>query len=349
MSSKLIIILALASAALQMDMPCIHVWEKDYVVFLFREEGDGIKIVNSGLDSVDHGTVTASCSEVDIPAVCGVTGKARFIYTVEGSPCVIIRNPVVTKYEDSVKPIDNSEEYVIKMSVSGTPDKLPGVDATPEPMTINFEFHHDQFAKSNFRKTTAGFEITVYSKSNPVHKLKFLKVLKENPVISTALFFTLGLVLCFFGLKFYRDMLMFFIPLMIVVLGFYLYLTIVEKSVETNDKLLLILVTLLCLAGFIALAVTFTNVIYVILCELTSPPRLLPAGRRPAQDAGALHPVLQQAPHRVHHDHHPVHHDDGHVLQDEGLLRDCLHGHDRVLLYDFGAQLLGGHRHRLPV
>lgn len=298
MSSKLIIILALAMATLQIDMPCIHVWEKDYVVFMFREEDEGIKIVNSSLDPNGHpGTITASCSEVDIPAVCGVTGKARFIYTVEGSPCIIIRNPVVTKYEDAVKPIDNSDEYVIKMSVTGTPDKLPGLETSPESLTINFEFHHDQFAKSNFRKTTAGFEVTVFSKSNPVHQLKFLKVLKENPAISTAIFFTLGLVLCFFGLKFYKDMLMFFIPLMIVILGFYLYLTIVEKSVETNDKLLLILLTLLCLAGFIALAVTFTNIIYVILCELTSPPGLLPTRHRPAQDAGALHQLLQQAAH----------------------------------------------------
>lgn len=67
------------------------------------------------------------------------------------------------------------------------------------------------------------------------YSIGFLKALSDNAILSGIIFAVFGFVLCFGGIKFYKDMLMFFIPIMIAILGFYLYLTIVVKNVEQNN------------------------------------------------------------------------------------------------------------------
>jgi hypothetical protein len=296
---KFFIFVALTGASLQLDMPCINVWESDYLIFIYREEEGGTKISGGSLLSKSSpGKVIFSCSEIDIPTSCNIPGKARLVYMDEsGTDCTVLRQTTKIDYPRLPSPVGADGDYTVRMTLTGTPAVTGQTSESLETMTVNIEVSHSELAQNSFTRTSAGLEISIYSQSNPVHKLTFLQILKENPLISTVIFFTLGFLLCFFGLKFYRDMLMFFIPLMIAVLGFYLYLTIVEKSVETNHKFILVLVMFLCLGAVVALAVTFTNVIYFVLCELSSRPRRLPTRRHWPQAAGAFGALLRPAPH----------------------------------------------------
>ena len=74
----------------------------------------------------------------------------------------------------------------------------------------------------------------------------------------------------FLGYKFYKEWVIVFIPLLIVVLGFYLYLTYVEKSVNHNSKFTYIIIILFSIVIAACLMVIFTNFIYFLLTLLVS-------------------------------------------------------------------------------
>lgn len=102
------------------------------------------------------------------------------------------------------------------------------------------------------------------------YSIGFLKALSNNAILSGIIFLVFGLVLCFGGIKFYKDMLIFFIPIMIAILGFYLYLNIVVKNVDRNTEFFLVIVTVFILAVIVSLVVMFTSAIYVILSCIVS-------------------------------------------------------------------------------
>lgn len=274
MSSALIIMISLAFFTFQLPMPCVHVFEEDYAVFLLRDSPSWIKLSNQeSRMNTDSGMIMFSCDLFDIPSTCAQKGQTRFVHVnSETDVCIVLGDKVAVTYDKKLVAIDNKQDYKVGMTIKGKRLLADDKDdiATGDVLELKIEVQQDAFAKSKFTMNNNGFNIEYYSVDASVHQLKFLKILKENSVISTCIFVTFGMILCFFGLKFYKDMLMFFIPLMFVILGFYLYISIVEKSVEINDKLLLILVTILCLGLFIAMAVAFTNIIYIVLCFIKS-------------------------------------------------------------------------------
>ncbi len=74
----------------------------------------------------------------------------------------------------------------------------------------------------------------------------------------------------FFGYKFYKEWVIVFIPLLIVILGFYLYLTYVEKSVNHNTRFTYIILILFSIVIVACLMVIFTNFVYFLLSFLVS-------------------------------------------------------------------------------
>ena len=271
MNSVLIIMISLAFLTFQLRMPCVHLFEEDYAVFLLRDSPSWIKLAKPESEN-NNDMIMFSCDLFDVPSMCAQKGQTRFVHVNSKNVCILLGDKVDVTYDKKLVANDNKQGYKVGMTVKGKQllDSDKANMATGEVLELRIEVQQDAFAKSKFTNDKNGFKIEYYSVDASVHELKFLKILKENSVISTCIFVTFGIILCFFGLKFYKDMLMFFIPLMFVILGFYLYISIVEKNVEINDKLLLILLTILCLGLFIAMAVTFTNIIYIVLCFVKS-------------------------------------------------------------------------------
>lgn len=287
MNIKLIILIFVLGTSFQKDFMCSHIFEKDYIVFWLRNEAPVFKITNE-----DSSTIEWGCAEIDIPDVCGVKGKANFIYYAKNEPCLILQSDNL-KFEKLNGKYDQ-KTLTVSMSMDGKDLNIQQTVSTKAQKQIKLSFNvwqdsgdvvqnevianhpgvaliqnPSKFIRSSSENSEV-FTIELRPKKTSFFRLTFLQALKEHNVITMLIFFSFGLILCFFGLKFYKDMLMFFIPLIMVLLGFYLYMAIVEKSVDQNNKLMLILITLLCLGAFVALAVTFTNIIYIVLCKLIS-------------------------------------------------------------------------------
>lgn len=82
--------------------------------------------------------------------------------------------------------------------------------------------------------------------------MTFLQLLEEYYYITAIIFATIGVAMCFGGYKLYKDMLIVFAVLISVVLGFYLYMSYVEKSNIHNGKIWLILLLLVVIMGVFA-------------------------------------------------------------------------------------------------
>ena len=96
------------------------------------------------------------------------------------------------------------------------------------------------------------------------------KTLEEYPIITGAIFAFIGVMFCFFGYKIYKEWLMLFIPLLIVILGFYLYLAYVEKTFTHNSKFYMIIGLLFLVIIAAVLMIVFTNCLYLLLAFLVS-------------------------------------------------------------------------------
>lgn len=96
------------------------------------------------------------------------------------------------------------------------------------------------------------------------------KTLEEYPIITGAIFAFIGVMFCFFGYKIYKEWLMLFIPLLIVILGFYLYLAYIEKTFTHNSKFYMIIGLLFMVVIAAVLMIVFTNCLYLLLAFLVS-------------------------------------------------------------------------------
>lgn len=259
-TANLIIFLTLISLSHQTNFPCIHVFEQDYAVFIYRSEHSTTFLQELSNENKLQRTIHFSCNEFQIPEDCGIQGVTKFLLRIDSGRCVTLTEPVNVEY----LPLTNIDQKLDK--------KVTMILTDANDLKVTIEFKSGDSSQSGFTvgADDRSLNLDIFTESSPVHELKFLKVLKENPIISTIIFMGFGIILCFFGLKFYKDMLVFFIPVMLFILGFYLYLSIVEKTIEQNDKFYLIMLTLLCIMAFVALAITFANVIYFILCSIIS-------------------------------------------------------------------------------
>ena len=275
--SALIIILSI-SAETKSEPTCKHVFSKDYLVFFYREEASMLKLhkeINFGLGNTVSGYVmTSICGDIDISEDCGQAGKAKLVFQSGPGSCPVIV-PSIESWKYDIGSFETREQMVAmkpeheirdNYSVSYTFVCVP--NSLVETTNVNY------FAD------TKVFEVQIHGSKSCGYSVSFLKALSENSFVTGCVFLVIGVVLSFFGLKFYKDMLMFFVPTMIAILCFYLYLSVVEKSIEQNNRWLAIFAVLFVLIVIIALVTMFTNVIYFILCKLNS----LPCQLRPRND-----------------------------------------------------------------
>ena len=118
---------------------------------------------------------------------------------------------------------------------------------------------------SHFLPNSGLLEINVYSQDGCPINFEFLQLLNEIPWITGSVFLILGLGLTFFGLKVYKNLLMVFIPMMIAILGFYLYFAFVENSTTSTTKILTLVGLLVFIFALAILMVWFNWLLYFIV------------------------------------------------------------------------------------
>ena len=250
------------------DFSCQKLFKKDYQIFFFTSEVANPFTTQKTIkpdhlsDQVTGDIYTSICGQVEIPNECSLhEGKAKFVFQSRENlgNCIVIKEEgdwtftLNKELEQQVISIKKDDEH-IKLTYTF---KCEVGNDSPDVNVLYFPNKKE-------------FEVTVNSLDGCGIKLDFLKVLSENPLVTAVVFAVLGSILCFFGLKFYKDFLIFFIPLIILILGFYLYMALVEKSLQHNDKLFLIIAMIFCLMIVVVLTVMFSSMIYLLLSFLVS-------------------------------------------------------------------------------
>ncbi len=113
------------------------------------------------------------------------------------------------------------------------------------------------------------FNVEIYSIDGCLEEQFFMNIV-NNRYVRALVFLFLGLVFGIGGYKFYKVWISVFIPLIMVVLGFSLYLSFVEKNNQHTSKFLMLIGIFFALIIVAMLMVCFTNIIYYVLAFLVS-------------------------------------------------------------------------------
>jgi hypothetical protein len=116
---------------------------------------------------------------------------------------------------------------------------------------------------SHYLPTQSLLQINVFSSDGCVINFEFLQLLNEIPWITGAVFLILGIGLAFLGVKVYKNLLIVFIPMMLAILGFYLYFALVENSKTSTTKILTLVGLLVFIFIIAVLMVWFNWLIYL--------------------------------------------------------------------------------------
>lgn len=114
------------------------------------------------------------------------------------------------------------------------------------------------------------FEINVYSKDGCVVNLEFLQILNQYPIVTGIIFALIGIGLAFLGIKIYKNMLYVFIPLVLALLGFFLYFAFVEAAGTTTNKIISLAILLAVFIGLIITIVWCNWVIFAVISFLAA-------------------------------------------------------------------------------
>lgn len=252
---------------------CEHLFKDDYQLFFYRpSERDYIEqktsIVVDVMEVVKGKIMTSVCENVTVPEGCPDAGKeAKFVFVQDSlaassdKSCIVIYDNKSWTYE-----LTTSEHQSQKITIQQPASK---------DHTVNYNFLCDEKADTPSTKvfydpTNKAFTVGISSKDVCGIHLDLFKVLYDNSMITAISFTIIGVILCFFGLKLYKDFLMFFIPLLTLILGFYFYLSIVDNSSDKNERLMLVFFMCFTIMVVLTLAVLFSSVVFFLVCMASS-------------------------------------------------------------------------------
>ena len=261
-------LLALTSLTTASKLQCKKLFKDKYQLFYYHSaEADTIEkrttVTVGNMHNLQGTLHTSICGSVKIPKGCenaGDTAKLVFI-SDNNEKCIMINESENWGYELD---INHEQSQVVSIKQQ---------DEQEYKIMYNFVCEAEQNKreyKSLYMPNEKIFEIKIISNDGCGIHLDFFKVLSDNSLIAAIAFTIIGLILCFFGLKFYRDFLMFFIPLLTLILGFYFYMSLIEKSASQNERILLIFFMVFGIMVLLTLAVLFSSVIYFVICLLSS-------------------------------------------------------------------------------
>ena len=264
----LLAIIGLAQLATSAPLSCTKIFKDDYQLFYYNPTEPVIKLENIELETkLGHkyaGTVLASvCGTVKVPNECAnkTVEEAKFVFVNYQLPeCIIVEENSKWSYE-MTKNESQQKMFVISQEM-------------PNHHKIDFNFICEENAgtlqpKVRYNPDTKTFTIVNESNAGCGISLDFFKTLHDNKLLTAITFTIIGIILTFFGLKLYKDFLMFFIPLLILILGFYFYISLVQNSPNQDERIMLIFFMILSIMVVMTLAVLFSNVIFFVICVLS--------------------------------------------------------------------------------
>ena len=265
-----ILILFLSPASAD-SFTCRKLFKEEYELFVFVsrvpnpiEIEKSFKIDKQTNSLIDGKLLTSVCGDVTIPENCPNAGeKAKLVFQPSSNQneCLVVRN------NDDWNYVLEKDEYHQKIIITGQDEDSKLKLAYNFNCEIaNTKATYDVF----FNEESSTFNVNIGSLDGCGIQLDVFKALSRNPMITAVVFSVLGFILCFLGLKFYKDFLSIFIPILILILGFYLYMTFIEKSNYNNDKIILVVAMLFCIVGIVVLTVMFSSMIYLVLSFLVS-------------------------------------------------------------------------------
>ena len=214
--NKIIFISLLLMTTYQKNFLCSEVFKSHYILFFMRHEANIFKI-----ETDTQGTIEWGCSEIPIPDFCGVTGTANFIHHYKKAPCIIMDDTKFTfdkklegDYDHNNLKMKLNLEGIVRGSASDHPQKLEVEfyiwqkdkesikeevikELVPLEPKTNFEINHSE--------DRAIFLVELHPQKRVFFQLSFLRALNEHNIITMFIFLIFGFILCFFGLKFYKE------------------------------------------------------------------------------------------------------------------------------------------------
>ena len=261
-------LMIISSAVSSSKLRCYKLFKDDYKLFYYNPDGTDIiereiKVRLEGSGEQNAIITTSVCGTVEVPKKCNLEAQeAKLVaYFPETEKCDIVTDN--SKWEYNLAKAPNKEQLI---TIKGT---------NAEQSSIIYKFNCEAHApKANYKlmymPNDKVYEVNIQSQSGCGISLDLFRVLSENALITAIAFTTIGFILCFFGLKFYNDFLMFFIPLLALLLGFYFYMSLIEKSASQNERIMLIFLMVFGIMLVLTLAVLFSSVLYLLICALSS-------------------------------------------------------------------------------
>jgi len=181
---------------------------------------------------------------------------------------------------------DNSDECVVvkddgqwKRYVGEADDrsrKIVFEQAVGAATTIGFDFVCTQTPAPEFTPyymaAEKQFRVRVANKAGCGVSLNLLRALTENSVVLIVFLAALGVLLNFFGIKFYRDFMLYLLGLLVVVFAFYVYnfFTGANQVREAENPYFMIALSVLVVIAVIGVLIFFTSLIFVLLSFLAA-------------------------------------------------------------------------------
>lgn len=252
---------------------CNKLFSKQHTYFSFYSEPiiqtpivrdvDIPRTSNFGSDK--NGVVKASiCDKVVIPSSCPTFHtKAKFVWQNKNKPsdCIIVDGSADWTF--SLNKNDNEPQTVEIKNNSKTENLMQYTFVCEEgndKPTVDVLYHPE----------TKMFEVRVSSRDGCGLKLGLMEFFANNPILTGILLCGLGITLCYFGLKCYEDLLFFFGLVVICLLGFYMYLAVVQSGLTGSDRFNLVLFFLAVLVIVGCLIITMPEIILGVLTVVAS-------------------------------------------------------------------------------
>lgn len=266
------------------DFSCKKLFHEEYKFFFFAknlEISEKLILTNSEDEQIPGKIITSICEEIEIPAECKTEGTALLIFIPDdliNKNCIIIKN--TENWEaDFIKNEENDETFHflqlddLKITERSQDSKI--IEKVDNNYKIDFQFicEKEQIEPSKkifFTGSKNLFNFRIRSTFSCGIDLSFFKLLSDYPLITAISFLTIGLLFCFLGFKIYKEWIMFFIPLLIIVLGFYLYMAYIEKSMSHNSNFYFVIGLVFVVIIVAGLLVVFSNLLYFLLAFLVS-------------------------------------------------------------------------------
>ena len=280
-----IIFITLQISTKNTEFSCKKLFHEDYKFFYFENDDkiieQKIDLYNKEDEKIPGTVMTQICSEFEIPEQCKIPGTAKLVFLPDDSKnnnCIILQTGEnweidYRKNEENDYFFDFQQLDELKMETSKNHSNFIKEEENLYKLNYQFICESEQIQpnyKFIYIASKNIFEIRTRSVFGCGIDLSFFKLLSEYPLITAIVFLTIGLLFCFFGFKIYKEWIMCFIPLLLVVLGFYLYMAYIEKSLTQNKNFYTIIGFAFLIIIVIGLLVVFSNCLYFLLAFLVS-------------------------------------------------------------------------------